>query len=494
VSVPPPSPTAAAATATLRSAPRRAAARARGVLPEGRRGPAVLARDALFRRSLAAADVSSAALAVVVGVAWLGSDRLTPTLLLALPLVILVSKLVGLYDRDEHLLRKTTLEEAPAVFQVAALYSLLLWLAGGYLVQGELGRSQVLALWALLLVSMLLARALARRLARGIAPDERCLVLGDLASYERLRGKFHQSHGLPATLVGRVPLVDRPGRRFGGHVLGSLDTLGLTLAEHDVQRVIIAPNTSDSDEILDAIRLVKALGVKVSVLPRLFEVVGSSARFDDVDGMTLLAVPSYGLSTSSYALKRAMDLVGTTVGLLLLAPLLLTIAAVVKLTSAGPVLYRQTRIGREGREFRMLKFRSMVERAEEQQAGLLDLNEADGLFKIADDPRLTRVGRVLRRFSLDELPQLLNVLHGEMSLVGPRPLVPDEDRRVEGWQRRRLHVPPGMTGVWQILGSARIPLQEMVKIDYLYGANWSLWLDVKILLRTSLYIFGRRGL
>ena len=494
--MPPPSPNAAfpAVPTTLRSAPRRAAARARGVLPEGRRRPAVLARDTLFRRSLAAADVSSAALAVVVGVAWLGSDRLTPALLLALPLVILVSKLAGLYDRDEHLLRKTTLEEAPAVFQVAALYSLLLWLAGGYLVQGELGRSQVLALWALLLLSMLLARALARRMAQSIAPDERCLVLGDPASYERLRRKFRHSHGLPATLVGRVPLVDRPGRRFGGEVLGSLDRLALTLAEHDVQRVIIAPSTSDSDEILDAIRLVKALGVKVSVLPRLFEVVGSSARFDDVDGMTLLAVPSYGLSTSSHALKRAMDVVGATLGLLVLAPLLVTVSAAVKLTSAGPVLYRQTRIGRDGREFRMLKFRSMVESAEQQKAGLLELNEADGLFKIADDPRLTRVGRVLRRFSLDELPQLLNVLRGEMSLVGPRPLVPDEDRRVEGWQRRRLQVSPGMTGVWQILGSARIPLQEMVKIDYLYGANWSLWLDVKVLLRTSLYVLGRRGL
>ena len=482
------------AAAAHPSAPARRAVHARASLPEGRRGPVVLARDALFRRTLAAADVISAALAVVVGVSWVGGDGLSATLLLALPLVVLVSKLAGLYDRDEHLLRKTTLEEAPAVFQVAALYSLLLWLAGGYLVEGELGRSQVLALWALLLVSMLLARALARRLAQRLAPDERCLLLGDLVAYERLRGKFRASHGLPATLVGRVPLEDRPGRRFGRDVVGSLDELGLALAENDVQRVIIAPSGSDSDEILDAIRQVKALGVKISLLPRLFEVVGSSARFDDVDGMTLLAVPSYGLSTSSHALKRAMDLAGTALALLLLAPLLATVAAVLKLTSPGPVLYRQTRIGRDGLEFRMLKFRSMVEGAEEQQAGLLDLNEADGLFKIADDPRLTRVGRVLRRFSIDELPQLLNVLRGEMSLVGPRPLVPDEDQRVEGWQRRRLQVPPGMTGVWQILGSARIPLQEMVKIDYLYGANWSLWLDVKILLRTTSYILGRRGL
>jgi lipopolysaccharide/colanic/teichoic acid biosynthesis glycosyltransferase len=136
----------------------------------------------------------------------------------------------------------------------------------------------------------------------------------------------------------------------------------------------------------------------------------------------------------------------------------------------------------------------MYDGADEDKAELLPLNEAQGLFKIADDPRVTRVGRVLRRWSLDELPQLFNVLFGQMSLVGPRPLVTDDDRRVEGWHRRRLSLPPGMTGIWQVLGSTRVPLNEMVKIDYLYGRNWSLWADLKVLLRTVPYVLGRRGM
>ena len=143
--------------------------------------------------------------------------------------------------------------------------------------------------------------------------------------------------------------------------------------------------------------------------------------------------------------------------------------------------------------FSMLKFRSMEDGADRLKDGLRHRNEQDGLFKIADDPRITRIGRWIRRMSLDELPQLFNVLRGEMGLVGPRPLVPDEDAQIHGWHRRRLHLTPGMTGPWQVLGAARIPLAEMVTIDYLYVANWSLWNDVKIMLRTVGTVVGRRG-
>jgi lipopolysaccharide/colanic/teichoic acid biosynthesis glycosyltransferase len=159
------------------------------------------------------------------------------------------------------------------------------------------------------------------------------------------------------------------------------------------------------------------------------------------------------------------------------------------------VLFRPPRVVRDGELFEMLKFRSMYLGAEHHRDELRAQNEAgDGLFKIAEDPRVTRVGRLLRRSSLDELPQLFNVLKGEMSLVGPRPLVEEEDRRIEGRHRRRLHLKPGMTGHWQIFGSSRIPLREMVTIDYLYVANWSLWNDVKVLIRTVPYVLARRGL
>jgi exopolysaccharide biosynthesis polyprenyl glycosylphosphotransferase len=335
---------------------------------------------------------------------------------------------------------------------------------------------------------MLVGRAVARRIAGRVAPPERCLLLGHRAAADRVREKFARNPRVDAELVGTAPL----GSDGSSAAPGGVRTLARLIRELDVHRVIVAPSGSDPNT-LDTIRLVKALGVKVSVLPRLFEVVGSSAKFDDVDGLVLLGVPRYGLTESSAKLKRAVDVVGSLCGLVLLAPLLACIAVAVKLDSPGPVFFRQRRIGRSGREFTMLKFRTMMRDAERIKAELHPLNEAEGLFKIENDPRITRVGRRLRRVSVDELPQLLNVLRGEMSLVGPRPLVPDEDCRVEGWQRRRLIVTPGMTGVWQILGSTRVPLQEMVKIDYLYTGNWSLWLDVKILIRTGLHVLQRRG-
>ncbi len=474
---------------------------ANGVLDAGPIAP-TRRRDALYRRSLAVADLAAAAMVLVLGVSVLGDDKVTLALVAAVPVVVVVSKVIGLYDRDEQLVRRTTLEEAPALFQVATLYALLMWLGDDLFVEETtkeaagpaLGPTQVLGIWGLLFLAMLATRASARELVRRGTPAERCLVLGSSSPAEQVDSKFKQARGINATVVGRVPLETGDREPTGPPVLGEVGDVERLLREHAVDRVIIAPSTADTEQLLGAIRLVKSLGVKVSVLPRLFEVVGSSVSFDDVEGLMLLGVPRYGLSKSSQVLKRGVDVVAAALGLLLIAPLLAVIGLAVKLSSPGPVLFRQCRIGKDGREFEMLKFRTMYDGADEEKAELEELNEADGLFKIAEDPRLTRVGRVLRRFSLDELPQLVNVLRGEMSLVGPRPLVVDDDRLVEGLHRRRLDLPPGMTGIWQVLGSARIPLNEMVKIDYLYGANWSLWLDLKILLRTIPHVLGRRGL
>jgi exopolysaccharide biosynthesis polyprenyl glycosylphosphotransferase len=462
--------------------------RAAGSLLDAPTRPEAGSRDRRYRRLLAYADALAAGLALVLSIAVLGADRLEPTAVVAIPIVVLVSKLIGLYDRDAVLLRKTTLDESPALFQLATLWTLLAFLLGPLLVHGQLDRDQVAGLWFFLFAFGLLFRAAARQLALRLVPVERCLVVGAPDASQRIARRLEDGHGMKAEMVAWVPL-DR-----GHDLAGSMRDIEEAIARHDVERVVLAPQMTDSEAMLDVIRLVKGAGVKVSILPRLFEVVGSSVEFDDLNGVTVLGVRHFGLTRSSWAVKRSMDLAGATIGLLLAGPLMLAIALAIRLESRGPVLFRQIRVGRDGHRFEIRKFRTMVEGADGMKAALRQRNEAHGLFKIADDPRVTRVGRVLRRTSLDELPQLLNVLRGEMSLVGPRPLVVDEDSKVEGWHRRRLHLTPGMTGHWQILGSSRIPLHEMVKIDYLYVANWSFWGDVKILLRTFPYMLRRGGM
>jgi exopolysaccharide biosynthesis polyprenyl glycosylphosphotransferase len=365
------------------------------------------------------------------------------------------------------------------------------------LLRGWLQRPQVFGLLVLTFGFMSVGRLIVRRAAFALTAPERCIVIGNATDAARITAKFSDAHSVNATILGRVALHGSEVTENGAEVekLGDYAGLARVVAEHDVERVIIAPSSDGQEEILDAIRLIKALGVKVSVLPRLLEVVGSTSTFDDVDGMWLLGVRQYGLARSSELLKRGMDIAAAGLGLVILGPLFLMLTIAVKLDSRGPVFFRQRRIGCRGETIWMLKFRSMVDGAEQMKDQVRSLNEAQGgLFKIGEDPRITRLGRVLRRTSLDELPQLINVLRGDMSLVGPRPLVPDEDALIEGWQRRRLAVKPGMTGLWQIFGSSRIPMHEMVKIDYIYGANWSLWLDLRILLRTIPYILSRRGL
>jgi exopolysaccharide biosynthesis polyprenyl glycosylphosphotransferase len=299
---------------------------------------------------------------------------------------------------------------------------------------------------------------------------------------------------LKASVVGRVPATRETREARGDDVLGIVEDLDYVLARHSVDRVVICPHGGDSRVMLDTIRLVKGLGAKVSVMPRLFEVVGSSVEWDSIGGLTLLGLRRYDLTKSSALLKRALDMSGASLALLVLAPLMASIALAIKVSSRGPVFFRQPRVGRGGSGFHMLKFRTMYDGADRHKEALLPRNEADGFFKISDDPRVTPIGRVLRRTSLDELPQLINVLRGEMSLVGPRPLVAEEDKRIEGWYRRRLDITPGMTGAWQVLGSSRVPMHDMVTIDYLYRTNWSLWLDLKILLRTVPHVVQRRGL
>jgi exopolysaccharide biosynthesis polyprenyl glycosylphosphotransferase len=453
-------------------------------------------RDALFRRMLLVADVVAIVGAFVLTVELARRPvQLTWVGIAAVPVLLMGAKLTGLYDRDETLLRKTTLDEAPKLFQLATLAALVAWLAGGLIVQGHLDRHEALFLWLALAGLLVLARAGSRAISLRISPVERCLFIGDEVSAETIRSKLSGHGGVKAKVVAHLDLdkvAPWSTDTFSEARLAEIRDLARTL---DVHRAIIAPRSADAGEMLNLVRTLKAVGVRVSVLPRLLEVVGSSVEFDDLHGVTVMGVRRFDLTRSSAAFKRAFDLFGALLGLLAISPLMIVIAIAIKLDSPGPVFFRQLRVGRHGHRFQMLKFRTMVPEAEAMKEALLHRNEAkEGLFKIAQDPRATRIGRLLRRSALDELPQLLNIVRGEMSLVGPRPLVIEEDQRIEGWHRRRLELMPGMTGPWQILGPARVPLREMVAIDYLYVANWSLWTDVKILLRTVPHVLGRRGL
>ena len=454
-----------------------------------------LSRESLFRRALLAADVVAIVGAFVVLAAISGKSlQLTWVSVCGLFTLLLGAKVMGLYDRDDVLLHKTTLDEAPKLFQVATLGALVAWLAGGFVIRAA-------------------CSAAARHCccgganpAAGARPGDRphpCFrAFRPNGAYSSATGRgaddpleARGARRVKAELVGHLDLDDVgkwSTNAFSAQRLSEIRDLARTLNMH---RAIVAPSSADWGEMLDLVRTLKAVGVRVSVLPRLLEVVGSSVEFDDLHGVTLMGVRRFELTRSSALVKRAFDLIGASFGLLAVAPLLHRDRGRDQARQPRPGLLPPAARGTHGKHFDLLKFRTMVPDAEALKDSLRDRNEAQaGLFKIADDPRVTRVGKLLRKSALDELPQLLNIIRGEMSLVGPRPLVLDEDRCVEGWYRRRLELMPGMTGPWQILGPARVPLNEMGAMDYLYVANWSLWGDVKIMLRTVPHVLGRRGL
>ena len=258
--------------------------------------------------------------------------------------------------------------------------------------------------------------------------------------------------------------------------------------------MIIADPDFPQDRALDLVDSCHQNGVTVHVAPSTMEILIDRAEFMPGESVPLFTLRPPVFEGFEYAVKRTFDLVGSALALVVLSPVLLVIAAAVKLSSRGPIIYPSMRPGMAGKPFRCLKFRTMLADADKSQDELEQLNELSGaLFKIRDDPRLTPIGRTLRRFSLDELPQLVNVIRGEMSLVGPRPLPMRDFERLEEWHKKRYLVLPGITGLWQVSGRAELDFDELVRLDFLYLERWSMFLDLSILLKTIPAVISRRG-
>ena len=444
------------------------------------------ARDVLTRRALVVSDLFCTALVIWLVVGVMGTqDEIHPMVLAYLLIIPVAAKLLGLYDNDDTRLRHTTLDEMPRIFILAAIVVGVAWFAKRGIFSGDVGHDQRLALLGGITLLITLSRGITRRAVVRSLPPERCLVIGAQTSAEELALRFERSHAFKAEVVGQI---DFPAGSESA--LSSAVEVEAVIDDFLVERVIVVPTSSED---LTVARAINTVGVKVSVVPLVNDIAGTSWALDDLVGLAMLGMRRPRLTGSSALAKRLFDVVLGAVFTLLLLPFMALLALAIKLDSPGPVIYRQRRVGKDEFQFTMFKFRTMSDGAHTKRTHLATLNESDGLFKITDDPRITRVGRVLRKTSLDELPQLFNVLLGSMSLVGPRPLVPEEDVLLSGWARFRYSVLPGMTGPWQLGSAARFSITDMASLDYLYVTNWSLWGDVKMLIRTGVYVLGLHG-
>jgi exopolysaccharide biosynthesis polyprenyl glycosylphosphotransferase len=331
-----------------------------------------------------------------------------------------------------------------------------------------------------------------------VAPlRQRTVIVGSGIVADRLSERLERHGEFGLETIG---LVDDDVHQLGSArrlpKLGSLDQLDQVLDEREVDRVIIAFSRASHQQLLSCIRACRDHRVAVDVVPRLFELLDGAQSLNQIGGLPLLSIGAPPLNRASRVAKRGLDILISSLLLIGLSPFLIAIAVAIKVNSHGPVFFRQVRAGRGETEFELIKFRSMYADAEKRKAEFEAENEAtDGvMFKIHRDPRITRAGGFLRRTSLDELPQLINVLRGEMSLVGPRPLILKEARHAaQAWHARRLDLRPGITGLWQISGRSDLPFQEMVRFDYQYVSGWSLARDVEILLATIPVVLSGRG-
>ncbi len=408
--------------------------------------------------------------------------------LIAVPIWVGLFAAYGLYDTDRRRIAVTSFDEATGIFHALLVGSI------GFLMVDQLLRRTtdwrvssavqaavfvVLALAAVIVVRGALRSWVFTRVFR----RERAIVVGAGADAELFQNTIAAHSEFGVDIVGVLEET------------GSPSDLEDAVADLRADRVVLTSSSTSHEEMLELARTVRQPFLQVSIIPRYHELFTANATLEDVAGVPIVTLPGTRLRRSSWLVKRAFDIVVSATALVLLSPALLAIAIAVRLTSPGPAIYRQARRGRGGSTFMINKFRTMYVDAESRRDELLHLNEVDGpLFKIkGDDPRVTRLGGFLRRWSIDELPQLWNVLRGDMSLVGPRPFVVHEADQITGWGLRRLDTTPGITGPWQVLGRNDVAFEEMVKLDYLYATNWSLWWDVRILYQTVLVVLKRKG-
>lgn len=308
----------------------------------------------------------------------------------------------------------------------------------------------------------------------------------------KLSGYVADSGDTPSSPGWRIPVRGRDGNR--PQRLGGLKDVQRIIGQRDLHEVIVALPATHHAQILSIIDNCRQYGVDFKLVPDLFEMRFNEVRIDALNGVPLIGVKDLALQGFNLIVKRVLDVLLATAGVVVAALPMLVIAVLIKATSPGPVFFRQRRVGKGGHEFTCVKFRTMHKDAEARLEELLERNEADGpIFKMRDDPRLTSVGKWLRRTSLDELPQIWNIMKGEMSWVGPRPPTPTEVAKYSEWHRKRLDVTPGLTGLWQVSGRSDLSFDEMVKLDLYYAENWSLAVDMMIILRTVPAVLKRKG-
>jgi exopolysaccharide biosynthesis polyprenyl glycosylphosphotransferase len=471
----------------------------------------LLRRGWLLRRVLPAADLVGLVLAFAVaslaaggvGGGHLDRDGEALAFLCSLPAWLLLMKLHGLYDRDEPYADCVTSDEAFGVFHVITAGTWLFVLGSAATSLAHPSFAKLALFWGLALVLVPLGRGVARLLCRrSIAFVQNTLIVGSDPVGQLIARKLQMHPEYGFNVVGFVDPQPRKLREDLRHVavFSGVAQLPQLVRLLDVERVLIAFSDEPHDELLGAIRRLPDLAVQIDIVPRFFEAVGPRVGVHMVEGMPLLVLPPGRLSPSARLLKRTLDLVVATAMLVASAPLLVVLAWLIRRDSPGPVLFRQKRLGQHMREFELLKFRTMRTDADSTahreyvkatMTSSATLGE-NGLYKPDLRDAVTRVGAWLRRTSLDELPQLINVLRGDMSLVGPRPCLAYETAHFRPHHFDRFLVPAGITGFWQVSARAASTFGEALDMDVAYARGWSLGLDMRLLARTPLQVLRQR--